>query len=55
MQSDFVGIILQWSRLDFDIGFHDVTFQTGNPVHASLDELIETYPPEIRRRLYLMS
>ena len=43
------------SRLDFDIGFHDVTFQTGNPVHASLDELSETYPPEIRRRLYLMS
>jgi len=41
--------------LDFDIGFHDVTFQTGNPVHASLDELVAVYPAAMRRKLYLMS
>lgn len=41
--------------LDFDIGFHDVTFQTGNPVHASLEELLDVYPASLRKRLYLMS
>lgn len=41
--------------LDFTIGFHDVTFQNGNPVHASLEELLDVYPASLRKRLYLMS
>lgn len=41
--------------VDFDIGFHDVTLTESNPVHASLSSLIESYPNEIRSKLYLMS
>lgn len=42
-------------KLNFEVGFHDVTFSPNNPVHASLDSMIEIYPKDIRKKLYLMS
>lgn len=43
------------SDLTFDVGFHDVTLSPFNPVHASINSLIEKYPLDIRKKLYLMS
>jgi len=42
-------------NMKFRVGFHDVTFANFNPVHATLDSLIEMYPYETRKKLYLMS
>lgn len=35
--------------------FHDCTLRPGNPVHATLPEMLQLYRPEIRERTYLMS
>ena len=35
--------------------FHDCTLRPGNPVHATLEEMVRLYRPEIRERIYLMS
>lgn len=42
-------------KQSFVVGFHDVTLSEFNPVHASIDSLIEQYPEDIRKKLYLMS
>jgi ribonuclease BN (tRNA processing enzyme) len=31
---------------------HDCALGAGNPVHAGLDELLQLYPPAVRRRLW---
>lgn len=43
------------TSVEFDICFHDVSLQDGNPVHANLSDLIESYPEKIRKKIYLMS
>lgn len=43
------------SKLDFEIGFHDVTLTKENPVHAPLNEILSNYPKKIQKKLYLMS
>lgn len=34
---------------------HDCTLEDWNPVHASVSELLDSYPSELRQRMYLMS
>ena len=34
---------------------HDCTLSDWNPVHASVSELLDAYPLQLRRRMYLMS
>ncbi|WP_111498497.1 MBL fold metallo-hydrolase [Marinobacter bohaiensis] len=43
------------ARRDPAVILHDCTLADWNPVHASLSELRETYPAEVRQRMYLMS
>lgn len=38
-----------------EVILHDCTLADWNPVHASVRELCEQYPAELRQRLYLMS
>jgi len=53
--TDTVAILDELNELEFNIGFHDVTLSDFNPVHATLNSLINVYPADIRRKLYLMS
>ncbi|GAA0858956.1 MBL fold metallo-hydrolase [Aliiglaciecola litoralis] len=53
--SDTTSIADVITDLQFDIGFHDVTLTDWNPVHATLDSLIQDYPESVRRKLFLMS
>lgn len=41
--------------LNFRIGFHDVTLSDWNPVHATLDSLISSYPEALCKKMFLMS
>ena len=34
---------------------HDCTLSDWNPVHASVNELLDAYPASVRRKMYLMS
>lgn len=43
------------TEMNYAVGFHDVTLSKFNPVHATLSSLIELYPAEIKKKLYLMS
>lgn len=43
------------NRYTPEVILHDATLADWNPVHASLQELCENYPENIRRRMYLMS
>ena len=42
-------------RFNPDVILHDSTLSEWNPVHASVTELLESYPDAVRRRMYLMS
>lgn len=42
-------------QFDPQIILHDATLSDWNPVHASIRELRETYPFEVRQRMHLMS
>jgi len=53
--TDTIAIPGVIKSLDFETGFHDVTLTKSNPVHATLDSLIQQYPEEVRKKLYLMS
>lgn len=53
--SDTIAIPEIINSIEFEVGFHDVTLTLSNPVHATLNSLIEAYSPEIRKKLYLMS
>ncbi|MCG9723605.1 MBL fold metallo-hydrolase [Shewanella sp. Isolate7] len=53
--SDTLAIPETINTLDFKVGFHDVTLSDFNPVHATLDSLINEYSYDIRKKLYLMS
>lgn len=53
--SDTTAIPEVLKDLTFDIGFHDVTLTDWNPVHASLNSLIDLYPEDTCKKLFLMS
>lgn len=53
--SDTVALPNFINTLDFEVGFHDVTLSDFNPVHATLDSLINEYNYDVRKKLYLMS
>jgi len=53
--SDTVAVPDIINNISFEVGFHDVTFSPNNPVHASIDTLLEEYPKSIRENLFLMS
>lgn len=42
-------------RFNPEIILHDGTLSEWNPVHASLSELLDSYPAAVRQRMYLMS
>ena len=42
-------------RFDPSIILHDCTLSESNPVHATMSELVESYPRSVRQRMYLMS
>ena len=52
---DTTAIPLEVKRQKFDIGIHDVTLADTNPVHATLNSLIQSYPLDIRKKLLLTS
>lgn len=52
--SDTTQIKETIENVKFNIGFHDVTLAKSNPVHATLNSLIESYSEKTRNKLYLM-
>ncbi len=47
--------ILPWLKAsDYELVIHDCTLQEGNPVHASLGELRESYSEELRRKILII-
>lgn len=53
--TDTIAIPEVIKKQNFNIGFHDVTLTNYNPVHASIDSLVEKYSYDLRKKLYLMS
>jgi ribonuclease BN (tRNA processing enzyme) len=53
--SDTKAIPETIKKLNFDVCFHDATLQDWNPVHATLSSLIESYPLNLRKKIFLMS
>jgi hypothetical protein len=53
--TDTIAIPDVIASLDFHTCFHDVTLSSKNPVHATLGSLIEQYPENTRKKMYLMS
>lgn len=43
------------NKINYSIAFHDVTLSDTNPVHATLNSLINEYSKEKRKRILLMS
>ena len=42
-------------RFDPPLILHDCTLSPSNPVHATISDLLKSYPPSVRNRMYLMS
>jgi ribonuclease BN (tRNA processing enzyme) len=42
-------------NLEFEVGFHDATIIESSPVHANTQTLVNSYSPELCKKLYLMS
>lgn len=53
--SDTIAIPEIIEKIKFDVCLHDVTLSDWNPVHATLNSLIEGYPKAIREKMLLMS
>lgn len=52
---DTKPILEMVESVDPEVVLHDATLADWNPVHASVSELCELYPKEIRKRTHLMS
>jgi glyoxylase-like metal-dependent hydrolase (beta-lactamase superfamily II) len=52
---DTVAIPQLLLELKPELIFHDVTLTDYNPVHASVHSLLSLYPPELCKKIYLMS
>ncbi|MDI4654292.1 MULTISPECIES: MBL fold metallo-hydrolase [Pseudoalteromonas] len=53
--TDTIAIPETLSKYKFDYCFHDVTLSDYNPVHATLNSLLNSYTKTTRKKMYLMS
>jgi glyoxylase-like metal-dependent hydrolase (beta-lactamase superfamily II) len=53
--SDTLAIPEQLAAMNPEVIFHDVTLVGENPVHPSIDSLIDAYPRWLRERMWLQS